>query len=153
MATKTADPAKEDAPAKGGKKKLIIIVAVVVLLAAGGGFFFLKSKGGGDAAEAEKKVEHVAGEVVTFDDGQTINLAGGHYLKLHFALQCDDKAEKELDGSKALDAAISVFSGMSIDELAKAEGREKAKKELVEKVSKLYEEHVYDIYFTEFVMQ
>lgn len=152
MATKTADPAKEDAPAKGGKKKLIIIVAVVLLLAGGGGFFFLKGKGGA-AADPKAPVKHVPGIVVPFDDAQTINLAGGHFLKLHMALQCDDKCEAEVDGSKALDAAINVFSGKSIDELAKADGRAKAKKELIEKVSELYEGHIYDIYFTEFVMQ
>jgi flagellar FliL protein len=148
MATKTADPAKADAPAKGGKKKLIMIVAVVLLVGGGAGFFFLKG-----GSEPAKDAKPIPGEVVPFEDAQTINLAGGHYLKLHMALQCDVKCEKELDGSKALDAAVEVFSGKAIDELAKPEGRARAKKELIEKVSERYEGHVYDIYFTEFVMQ
>jgi len=53
----------------------------------------------------------------------------------------------------ALDAAIALFSGRTIEELAKREGREKAKRDLAKEVSELYEKKVYEIYFTDFVMQ
>ena len=38
-------------------------------------------------------------------------------------------------------------------DLSSNDAREEQKKELVEKVKKAYEEEVYDVYFTEFVMQ
>ena len=41
-----------------------------------------------------------------------INLAGGHYLRIGLALQLTDSASKEIDGSKALDATIDLFSGL-----------------------------------------
>ena len=62
-------------------------------------------------------------------------------------------AGEEVSGAKALDAAIELFSGRSIDDLAKRDGREKAKKALVSEVSELYGHKVFDIYFTDFVMQ
>ena len=65
----------------------------------------------------------------------------------------DAAGHGEVSGAKALDAAIKLFSNMSIDELADADGREHAKEQLVEEVSELYHHGVFDIYFTEFVMQ
>src|SRR3712207_9079360 len=86
-------------------------------------------------------------------DPITINLAGGHFLKLGLSLQATADAGEELSGAKALDAAIDLFSGRTIEDLAKRDGREKAKKALVHAVAELYENKVYDIYFTDFVMQ
>lgn len=155
MAKKTADDEKKaDEAGGGGKKKLIMIVAPVLVVVAAAAWFFL-FRGGGDAAEAEaaKEPEHVAGAVVRLD-AVTVNLAGGHFLKLGLGLQQDAAAGAEtLDGAKALDLAIELFSGMAMDELATAEGREAAKEKLVEHVSEAYEDEIYDIYFTEFVMQ
>lgn len=147
MATKTADAAKEDTDAKGGGKKKLIIIVVAVLVLGGGAFFFLKPKG-----DAEPKPPE-PGPVVVLEP-ITINLAKAHYLKLGLALQpIAAGSDGEVDGSKALDLAIDVFSGKSIDELAKPEGRKKAKEKLLEEVKHAYHEEVYDIYFTEFVMQ
>src|SRR5690349_4154033 len=104
MAKDEKDKAAEDAPKKGGKKKLIMILAIVLVALAGGGaggyFMFAPKK-----AEAEVLV---AGVVVPLD-AVTINLADGHYLKLKMTLQATDKAAEAPDGSKALDAAISLF--------------------------------------------
>jgi flagellar FliL protein len=105
----------------GGKKKIIMILPVLLLLGGGGWFFFLR--GGDDAPTGPPPP--VPGEVVTLEP-ISINLAGGHFLKLGIALQGEASAE-EVDGSKALDIAISQFSGMSMTELASAAGREKAK--------------------------
>jgi flagellar FliL protein len=152
-------PDTDDASADGGqgggrKKKLIVIIAVVALLG-GAAYFFLKP--GGDAAATpgapSPKPSHAPGPVVQLD-AITINLAGGHYLKLGMALQASTSVGEEgLSGAKALDAAIGLFSNMSVDELADPKGREHAKQELVTEISELYEDEVYDIYFTEFVMQ
>jgi flagellar basal body-associated protein FliL len=75
--------------------------------------------------------------VVVKLDSITINLAGAHFLKLGIALQ-PTAAATELDGSKALDLAISEFSQMTIDELSTAEGRDKAKDELVARIKLTY---------------
>ncbi len=157
MAKKKTDgdaPTKEtdgDAPAKKSKKKLIIIVAVLVLALGGGGYTFLggsKSTTGAAAAAAKPS----PGLVLKLDP-VNINLATGHYLKLGLALQATKSAKEVTDGSKALDLAIALFSNKPMSELATDAGRLKYKTVLVEEVAKAYEEQVYDVYFTEFVMQ
>ncbi|MBZ5735191.1 flagellar basal body-associated FliL family protein [Nocardioides sp. TRM66260-LWL] len=145
MSATAAAPAAEEK--KGGKKKLIIIV-VALLVVAGAAYFFLLKPKPADAA----KPKPVAGVVTPLDPIQ-INLEGGHYLRVGIALQQTDKAAEALDGSKALDAAIELFSGKSIEELSKPKERVKLKKELVKELEHLYEDEVMDVYFTQFVMQ
>jgi flagellar FliL protein len=165
MATKTTsggtvgvNAEEGSAPAKkgGGMKKIIIIVVPVVLIAVAATFFLTK-KSGGDAKPAEKP-KPVPG-VVKVIDPITINLSGAHYLKLGIALQQTAAVAEEVDGSKALDDAIELFSGMTIKELSTKKGRDAAKTELVKEIQESYKDEktgtseVYDIYFTTFVMQ
>jgi flagellar protein FliL len=133
------------APKGGGKKKLVIIV--VALLAVGGAayFFLLKPDSG-------KKEKPVAGEVVALEPRQ-LNLEGGHYLKLGLALQGTDSVAHGIDGSKALDAAIEIFSGRSVEELSDHEELHHLKKELKKELDHLYHGDVMDVYFTDFVTQ
>jgi flagellar FliL protein len=86
-------------------------------------------------------------------DSQQINLAAGHYLRLGIALQLTSAAGEEVDGSKALDATIDVFSGLSVEDVTRAGGREALKKKLLSEVEHRYEDEVMDVYFTEFVTQ
>ena len=148
---KAAEPA-EDAPAKGSKKKLIIIVAVVALLVLGGVYKFVLAKP--SAAEAAEAAKPVPGEALPLDPFN-INLADGHFLKLGLTLQFTNKATEEetADGSKALDSAITLFSGEEVSVLSVAKNRDKLKAELVHEVAERYEGTVMDIYFTSFVMQ
>lgn len=138
--TKTGTEAGE----KPGRKKKKIIVAVVLLLAigAGGWFFFLKP------APVEKPVP---GEVMTLEPVQ-LNLAGGHYLRLGMALQLVEGGP-EVDGAKALDAAISLFSGLEVADVARNEQREELRKKLMESLQEKYHDEVLEVYFTEFVTQ
>ena len=153
--TTTLKPAAdaEGGKKKGGKKKLIIIL-VAVLLVAGGGGYFMFGKGGGTKAPPKP----VAGAVVPLDP-ITINLAGGHFLKLGIALQATKTAKEAPDGSQALDIAIEIFSNRTVAELNTTAGRDKFKKELTGKVVTAYADpktkvqSVMDVYFTEFVMQ
>ena len=55
--------------------------------------------------------------------------------------------------SKALDAAIELFSGKTIEDLTNLKEREKLKKELTKELEHLYEDEVMGVYFTQFVMQ
>jgi flagellar protein FliL len=141
-----------EAPAEkkkgGGRKKLIIILVVVLGLAAAGYFLVLKPKSGKPAPPPKP----VPGAVVKLDP-ITVNLAGGHFLKLGVSLQATADAGEDVSGAKALDAAIDLFSNKTVKELATRDGRDGAKAVLVKKVSDLYEGKVYDIYFTDYVMQ
>ncbi len=146
---KDKEPPDGAAAPKKSKKMLIIIVLAVVLLGGGGAgayFMFFKSSG-----EEEVKAPE-PGPVVALE-AITINLEDGHFLKVSIALQATADAHEEPEGSKALDILISQFSNKSVAALSSNDAREAEKKELIEKVKKAYEEEVYDVYFTEFVMQ
>jgi flagellar FliL protein len=151
MATTTQAPpaqAEAGAAAKGGGRKKMMVIAVVVLVAVAAAYMLvLKPK---DKPAAPPKP--VPGAVVKLDP-ITINLAGGHFLKLGLSLQATADAGEDVPGAKALDAAIDMFSGRTVDSLAKRDGREKAKAALVKEISDRYENKIYDIYFTDFVMQ
>jgi flagellar protein FliL len=134
----------EETEAGGGKKKLIVIVLVVALLAGAGYWFFLKPAG--------KPAPPVAGVVVKLDPIQ-INLADSHYLKVGLALQATKKAGEEVDGSKALDQTIALFSGESMTNLARPAYRSRMKKQLEHHLEKAYEGDVMGVYFTDFVTQ
>lgn len=147
---------KEEAKGGGGKLKLILMILPTVLLAVALAYFMFLKPSGTDAAAAEAEATptstFVPGVVVPVDP-ITINLAAGHFLKLGMTLQASADVAEAPSGAKALDAAIELYSGMTIDEIATAKGRDKTKKELVEKVTELYEKEIYDIYFTTFVYQ
>ncbi len=147
--------AAEAAPKK--KSKLLIIIVAVVLLAGAGVGAWLMLKGDDKAASAEAEAEKPEPGAVVALDPVTINLAGGHYLKMAFALQATADAAEEPDGSKALDIAIATYTERDIAELSTAKGREAAKAEFLEKVKKAYTEEdketVMDLYLTQFVTQ
>jgi flagellar FliL protein len=140
-AEKTAETTTDEEK-KGGKKKIILICVALLVVVGAVYWFFLKPAGPTPPPEP--------GEIVTLDSTQ-INLAGDHYLRLGMALQLTTAAH-EADGSKALDAAIELFSGKK---LAQIEGhkRDDLKKELVVELKHLYHGEVMDVYFTEFVTQ
>lgn len=132
----------------GGRRRVVLVAAVlVVLLAAGGWFFFLRGGGEAEAAPAP-----TPGEVLVLDP-ISVNLAGGHYLKLGMAVQMVEGAEHAPEGSRALDIAIDLFSGRDMADLGTAELRQEVKAELVKRISEAYHHEVMDVYFTEFVMQ
>jgi flagellar protein FliL len=152
VADKTeASTTKGDAAeaAKGGGKLKPMIAAVAVLALLGGVYQFVLAPKSEKPAAPPKPTP---GAVVKLDP-ITVNLAGGHFLKLGLSLQATADAGEEVSGAKALDAAIEQFSGKTVTELASKGGRDKAKTALVKTVSKLYEDKVYDVYFTDFVMQ
>ncbi len=157
MAGRNTEADEDDTEAKGGgggRKLVLVLLPTLLLVVAVGYFLFLKPSPTPQdhAAAAEEAATATPGEVVPLD-AITINLAGGHYLKLGLSLQASADVKEAPSGAKALDAAISLYSGMPIDEIAAERGREKTKRELVEKVSELYENEIYDIYFTTFVYQ
>ncbi|MBM7516419.1 flagellar basal body-associated FliL family protein [Nocardioides nitrophenolicus] len=145
MTTTLAAPAAtaEDAADRPGRGRTIGI-AVLVLALLGGGAWFFVLKPSGDSAPKP-------GDVVSLESIQ-INLAGGHYLRLGMALQLT-KGTKEADGSKALDAAITVFSGLPVGEVNKPDVRETLRKQLLDQLEVRYHHEVMEVYFTEYVTQ
>lgn len=141
MDTSTADA--DTVPEKKSKKTLLV-VAVLVLAVAGAAWWFMIRPAGADEAP-------VPGEVLQLEPIQ-VNLEGGHYLKIGIALQAVEGAE-HVEGSKALDATIELFTGESVESLANEKHRHRLKDELVEQLEESYEEEVIGVYFTDFVTQ
>lgn len=144
MVDAAAAPAATE-PANGGKKKLMIIGVLLVALLAGGYYWFMVRPAG--AHEAPEP-----GAVVKLDAIQ-VNLADGHYLRIGIALQASKSAGTDLDGSKALDATISLFSGKDMGQLARTSYRDKLKDRLEHTLDKTYDGEVIGVYFTDFVTQ
>jgi len=142
----TTDNDADTEPPKGKKKKLLIGLLVVVLGAAAAWWFVLKP--------APVEAEPEPGEVLALEPIQ-INLSGGHYLRLGLALQAsaDAGGHGPLDGSKALDSAIELFSGLPMEEVTQPVQRQRLKEELMHELDERYHGEVLEIYFTDFVTQ
>jgi flagellar FliL protein len=145
--TVTAMPKSEEEQSEKKRKPVKLIAFLLVLVVAAAAVWFLVLAPKGQAEAAPKP-----GAVLPLDS-QQINLAAGHYLRLGIALQLTEKAGEEVDGSKALDAAISIFSGLSVEQVTKTGGRDALKKKLLTDLEHRYEDEVMDVYFTEFVTQ
>ena len=145
MSTVTTAPAPAEAePAtKSGKKKLLVGLLVLALGAAAAWWFLLRPAG---AQEAPKP-----GEVVKLDAIQ-VNLEGNHYLRIGIALQAT-KGSTEVEGSKALDATIELFTGEDMTALTRKPYREQLKRKLEQRLEEAYDGEVMGVYFTDFVTQ
>jgi flagellar protein FliL len=128
------DEEKKGEEKKGGKSKMIIMLLPTLLLVAGAGWYFLLRS----PTSTEIVIPKPTAGAVTTLDPITINLAGGHFLKVGMAMQMDASAGEEADGSKLLDLAISEFSGKTLDELASTDGRDQAKDELIARMKFAY---------------
>ena len=150
--------AVQEAPAKGKKKlklpsKKVLIIAGVVLLVVLAAVYFLLLKPAGGPPKPEPTPTPVPGAVVKIDS-VSVNLAGGHYLRLGLALQLTIDAGAEVpDPSHALDLAITKFSGHTLAEVTDPATRDKLKAELTTEVSKAYEGKVMAVYLTDYVTQ
>lgn len=149
----------EEVPGKKGKKKkLLVIILVVVLVAAGAGYWFVLKPGSaspdGASAEQSASAEPTVkpGTVLTIDS-ISINLAGGHYLRLGLALQLTADVKEDPDTARALDLAIALFSQKPLEEVSDEAKREALKAELLTELEEAYEGEVMGVYFTDFVTQ
>lgn len=145
--------APEPAPRRGRGRLIGLVLAALLLAGAGAGYWFLMGPGASaDSAAVETEPAPEPGEVMPVEP-VSINLADGRYLRVGLGLQLSAEVEEELDPSKALDRAISLFSGRSIDEVTSAEGRLLLKAELTRQLQEVYHGEVLEVYFTEYVTQ
>ncbi|MDM7830555.1 flagellar basal body-associated FliL family protein [Cellulomonas edaphi] len=135
---------------KRSKKKLVLLVVPVVLVALGAAWFFLLRPSGAAGPEAEPKPE--PGEVLAVDP-VSLNLAGGHYLRLGIALQLTTEVTEAPDTSRAIDHAISVFSGRTVEDVSNPKTREKLRDQLAKELATVYEGEVMGVYLTNYVTQ
>ena len=119
----------------------LVGLALVLLLVTGFGWI-------GARSAAQKPEE--PGPMLILEPIQ-VNLEDYKYLRLGLALETTDDAE--VDGSRALDAAINLFSGRSIVELSQSTKRTRLKQVLSRQLRMQYAGKVVGVYFTDFVMQ
>lgn len=138
-------PDEQEAKGKGGKKKLILIVLILVIAGVAGKFLLMPS---GPKKPAAPK----PGPVVQLDE-MTVNLAGGHFLRLQVAIETVAGSKPIEENAKAQQDIITVFSDRKMTDLAGETARNAAKDELVKLLQKDYPKQVMDVYYTAFVMQ
>jgi flagellar FliL protein len=105
-------------------------------------------------AMPSKAAPPAGGDVVSLD-ATTLNLAGGHYLKIAVAIQLvKGKADAaSFPASHAAELTIDEFSNRTVDALSSNDARKKLTSELLAKVQKAYPGEVYDVFLTQFVTQ
>jgi flagellar FliL protein len=152
--TQSAVPAaKGDAePSSPGKvkrrrlsAKKLVILAVAVLALGGGGYMFLAPAKAGPVT---------GGEVVTLE-ATTLNLSGGHYLKIAVAIQLVKGKASAADfaSSHAAELTIDEFSNRTVASLASNTARKRLSADLLTKIKTAYPKEVYDVFLTQFVTQ
>jgi flagellar protein FliL len=142
-------------PDKAGRKRKVRkfklkskkgIILLVALLAVGGGAYkFLVPS---------KPAPVTGGEVVAMD-ATTLNLAGGHYLKIAVAIQLvkGKATATDFPTSHAAELTIDEFSNRTITSLSTNATRKALTEDLLKKVQLAYPGEVYEVFLTQFVTQ
>ena len=149
------EPDESETKKHGRKPLMIVLVAVLVVVLAGvaAWFFLLRDKGDTTGApEPEPTPTLVAGAVLDVD-AVSVNLADGHYLRLGLALQLSDDVTADPDPARALDLAIALYSGRSVDEVSAPATRDQLKGQLLAQLQEAYGPEVMDVYLTDYVTQ
>jgi flagellar FliL protein len=133
--------------------KLKIAAAVVLLLVIGAAAkFTVLAPSKASASTSKTKPKPALGPVVAMDE-LTLNLDGGHFLRLKLSIQTTKGTSAELDLTEGMQATIDEFSNRPVDELTGVKARTATKNELLNKLQRLYPKKIVDIFYTEFVMQ
>lgn len=132
------------------KSKKFILALVGLLIVGYGAYTFL--------APTPKPGPPVGGEYVPVStDPLTLNLAGGHYLKVAISLQLVKGKAKAADFSlttaKASALAITEFSNRTVESLSSDKARTALTADLLTKLQKAYPDEVFAVFLTQFVTQ
>jgi flagellar FliL protein len=127
------------------KSKKFLIAVVLVLVAAGGAYKFLVPHPAGPPQ---------GGDVVALD-ATTLNLTGGHYLKIAISVQLvkGKAAATDFSTSQAAQLTIEEFSNRTVASLSSNAARQRLVADLLTKLKKTYPGEVYDVFVTQFVTQ
>lgn len=147
---KRKDKGKDKVKGKGKSKRKLLVMLVVIAVVGGAAYWFLL-RPSGNAAAAEKPAP-VPGAVLVVEP-ISLNLADGHYLRIGLGLQLTNAVAEAPDAARALDLAVQLYSGRTVDEVISAEGREALRAELTKSLSEAYEGEVMGVYFTDYVTQ
>jgi flagellar FliL protein len=135
------------------KKKLIIMVVLALLIAGAAAKFTILAPAPSKTPPAPKP-----GPTVTLDE-MTVNLDGGHFLRIQVALETaagkssGHGASTTFDTAKAAQAVISTFSDRKMTDLAGEKAREAAKAQLLTALQQEYPKEILGVVYTAFVMQ
>lgn len=153
MAKKQAAGTADAAPAKSKKSMLLkIAVAVVLLLVAGVAVkLTVLAPKKADAATAVKP-KPAPGPVIAMDE-MTLNLDGGHFLRMKLSIETTKGTSADLDMTEGTQAVIDVYSNRSVEALTGEKARTATKNALVAKLQTIYPKKILDVFYTEFVMQ
>jgi len=141
-----AEPDEAKKPKKSLFKSKKFLIAVAAVLAIGGGAYtFLKPT---------PVVPPSGGEVVAMD-ATTLNLSGGHYLKIAVAIQLvKGKATSDaFSTSHAAELVIDEFSNRTVASLSTNKARQALTAQLLDNIKGAYPGEVFDIFVTQFVTQ
>jgi flagellar FliL protein len=150
-AAKAAAPPEPEKPKRSRKKLFVILAAVLVVLVGGAAYYFLLGPGGGPHKAAAPPAPK-PGAVLTVPS-VSLNLADGHYLRLGLGLQLTADVATAPDPAKAIDVAITIFSGHTIAEVSDPATRDGLKAQLKTALAKAYDGEVMDVYLTDYVTQ
>jgi flagellar FliL protein len=146
--------AAEDAAAAGAEKKSIktllkskkfVMILVAVLVVGGVGYKMFAPKHVGPPT---------GGDVVAMDP-TTLNLQGGHYLKVAIAIQLV-QGKASVTGFKTSHAAeltIDEFSDRTVESLSTYAARKRLVTDLTDKIKAAYPGEVFEVFLTQFVTQ
>ena len=130
------------------KSKKFILALVGLLIVGYGAYTFL--------APTPKPGPPTGGEYVPVStDPLTLNLAGGHYLKLAISLVAGKAkaADFALTTAKAASLAITEFSDRTVESLSSDKARKRLTDDLLTKLQKAYPDEVFAVFLTQFVTQ
>jgi len=144
-----APAAPEEKPRRRRGRVLVVLAAVVVLLALGAAAYLLLVRDDGTPA-AEPSPE--PGAVLQVEP-VSLNLQGGHYLRLGLGLQLTKDVGEAPDPARAVDLAIALFSGRSVEEVSDPATREQLRDELADQLAQAYDGEVMGVYLTNYVTQ
>lgn len=137
-------------PKGAGKKskKLKLIIGLVLLLVIGAALKFTVLAPSSSSAAPAKPAP---GPVIQMDD-MTLNLTGGHYLRMKLALQTTKGTSEEFDSSEASQLIIDQYSNRTPEQLTGDAARKQMMAALVLKLQKAYPKKIIGAFYTEFVM-
>ncbi len=150
-ALKTAEAAPGDGKgdkASGKKKPSKKVVIILVLILAVAGFLGYKK------LMPAKVLPPQPGDVVALD-ATTLNLEGGHYLKVAISVQlvAGKASSTDFSTSQAAESVIEEFSDRSVPSLSSNAARDRLTTDLKSRIKKAYPGEVYDVFLTQFVTQ